>query len=375
VDRLPAHGLTEPLTKPRARKIVVCWTDPSGYSGACWRALQAIPDHDVHVLCHSPTRRGVETTFGDEILRGVSHEFVSPDQMADVRFLAERVAAQSPDVVFVAGWMMRSFVRLPTVPELRNAKFVLCMDTPFRNDIRQFFGRYFLASALRRLNAVFVPGDRAAVYARALGFKPEQIYRGLYAYDEQIFNDRTFAQRAAGPAAWPRRFLYIGRYVHSKGIDTLVAAYRKYRSMVPDPWSLSCAGIGHLSGIMSQQEGIQDLGFAQPDEQPAIYAAHGAFILPSRYDPWGVVLAEAMGTGLPVIATNACGAAADLVRPFVTGLEVPPDSPARLANAMHWFHTHADKLREMGEAAMWHAKPFAAGRWAEKAAAIVADLV
>jgi len=258
---------------------------------------------------------------------------------------------------------------------LRDTKFVLCMDTPFRNDVRQVVGKYYLASAIRRLSAAFVAGDRAAVYARALGFKPGSIYRGLYGYDEQIFNKRAFADRLSKQPEWPRRFLYVGRYVHAKGIDTLVEAYLTYRSMVADPWSLSCAGLGRMGDILKHQEGIQDLGFVQPLQQPAIYATHGAFILPSRYEPWGVVLAEAMSTGLPAIATNACGAAADLVRPFATGLEVPPDSPARLADAMYWLHTHADRLREMGEAAMWHAKPFAAGMWARRVAALVADVV
>jgi glycosyltransferase involved in cell wall biosynthesis len=356
-------------------KIVFCWTGPSGYAGACWRALDALPGHRVHVFCHPQATRNAETAFDDGILRDLSHEFITPERMADDRFMADCVSEQKPDVVFLAGWTMPSFLKLPAMRSLRDAKFVLCMDTPFRNDIRQILGRFYLASALRRLSAAFVPGDRAAVYARSLGFRPDAIYRGLYGYDEQIFNERTFASRLSAKTGWPRRFIFVGRFVHAKGIDTLVEAYKRYRSMVPDPWSLSCAGLGHLGEMLKNVEGIQDLGFVQPVDQPAMYAAHGAFLLPSRYEPWGVVLAEAMSTGLPAITTNACGAAADLVRPFVNGLEVPPDSPVRLASAMHWIHTHADGLPAMGEAAMWHAKPFAAHIWAQKVAAISADIV
>ena len=58
-----------------------------------------------------------------------------------------------------------------------------------------------------------------------------------------------------------------------------------------------------------------DRGFVQPADQAAIWAEHGAFALASRYDPWPLVIVEACAAGLPVIHSEACGSAVELVRP------------------------------------------------------------
>jgi glycosyltransferase involved in cell wall biosynthesis len=73
------------------------------------------------------------------------------------------------------------------------------------------------------------------------------------------------------------------------------------------------------------------------------YAAADVFVLPSRSETWGMVLNEAAEAGLALVASEAAGAAHDLIQPGINGYLVPPDDPDALAAA----------LRRVGEDAVW----------------------
>ena len=109
-----------------------------------------------------------------------------------------------------------------------------------------------------------------------------------------------------------------------------------------------------------------DAGFTQPAEQPAIFANHGAFVLASNFEPWGVVLAEAAASGLPLLCTTACGAGLDLVRESINGFMVEPGDVHGLAKAMRWIHDHEDQLAQMGRRGRELAGHFSADAWAER---------
>jgi len=166
------------------------------------------------------------------------------------------------------------------------------------------------------------------------------------------------------PAQWPRQFLFAGRYVPAKDLETLIRAYSAYRRRVANPWSLTCAGQGPDGRLLQGVEGVTNIGFAQPAHLPELFAGHGAFVLPSRFEPWGVVLGEAAAAGLPVVCSSACGAAADLVRPYYNGIVVPPGDVDGLSRAMHWIHDHESELRIMGQRGQALAAAFSAQAWA-----------
>ena len=86
-----------------------------------------------------------------------------------------------------------------------------------------------------------------------------------------------------------------------------------------------------MNDVISAEPGVTNMGFVQPSKQPEIFASHGVFILPSRYDPWPLVIVEACASGLPVVHTEACGSAVELVRPYFNGVSVTTDDAASLA--------------------------------------------
>jgi glycosyltransferase involved in cell wall biosynthesis len=351
-------------------KILICWMNIAGYTAACWKALAARPGVHLHVICLRPTDNHRETKFQADLLDGVSHQFLSRDEVAQPRLVADLAVAERPDVVILSGWAYRCFSQLPDVPALASARFILAMDTPWRGDLRQRIGLLFLSRYAQRMDAVLVAGEKARGYARRLGVPDARIHPGLYAYDETIFNESVSRRRMGGDPRMGHRFLFVGRYAPEKSIDVLLDGYATYRRRVDEPWALDCCGTGDLKNLIAGATGVTDLGFVQPSQQADVFANHSVLVLPSRYEPWGVVVAEAMATAMPVICTTACGAAAELMRPYTTGIEIPPGDEQALAEAFKWMHVNQKLLPELGESAMQTARPFGSNRWAERLDAI-----
>jgi glycosyltransferase involved in cell wall biosynthesis len=80
---------------------------------------------------------------------------------------------------------------------------------------------------------------------------------------------------------------------------------------------------------------------------PGQYAKADLFVLPSRRESFGLVLAEAMAAGLPVIATQV-GAIPEVVKDGETGILVPPEDPSALANAVSDLLDHPRVMKDMG---------------------------
>jgi glycosyltransferase involved in cell wall biosynthesis len=80
------------------------------------------------------------------------------------------------------------------------------------------------------------------------------------------------------------------------------------------------------------------------------YYAHArAFVLPSiRNEQWGSAVNEAMATGLPVLVSERCGCAPDLVSDGVNGFRFNPEDADELANKIVWLHEHDAELERMG---------------------------
>jgi glycosyltransferase involved in cell wall biosynthesis len=212
---------------------------------------------------------------------------------------------------------------------------------------------------------VVTTGVRSREYARRIGVPESRIRSGYYGFDFKRFS-AVAGNRTLASGKWPRQFLFTGRYVPQKDLRTLIEAYTVYRRSVSNPWGLTCCGAGVDGHLLKDIPGVVDAGFTQPADLPSVFAAHGVFVLPSRFEPWGVVLGEAAASGLPLICTSACGAGDDLVRPYYSGLVVAPQDVAGLSRAMRWMHEHEDELPLMGQRGQLLAEAFSADAWAAR---------
>jgi glycosyltransferase involved in cell wall biosynthesis len=345
-------------------KVLICWSHISGYMAACWRALAGLGvDLSIVAFKTDVAGAGTQAAFKDDVVAGLKVRLLSPAEQQDAAMILAHAQQLKPDVIVVPGWFHAPYKALVTAPSLANVKFVMTMDTPWRNQWRQKIARFKIGSYIDRMSAVVVAGERAWQYARQLGVPEEKILRGVYGFDAAPLENLLEQRRATG---WPKKFLYVGRYVEDKAIDVLAAGYEQYRKLSSNPWQLVCCGQGPLREKLVSVPGVTDIGFVQPAELPRVLLEHGAYVIASRYEPWGVAIAEAQYSGMPVICTEACGASVELVRHLASGLLVPTENSAALARAMLWMEQHPDELASMGEIGKSLARPFAAEFWAKR---------
>jgi glycosyltransferase involved in cell wall biosynthesis len=93
-------------------------------------------------------------------------------------------------------------------------------------------------------------------------------------------------------------------------------------------------------------------GFRNQSELPALYDLADVFVIPSTYEPFGLVVNEVMNAGKPVIASDRVGCWSDLVRPGVNGAVFPAGDAAALAAALRPFLTDPALRERAGQASL-----------------------
>jgi glycosyltransferase involved in cell wall biosynthesis len=352
-------------------KLFIAWTEVTGYTLACWSALDARGDVDLRVVAGSPGSADDLNGYRPDEWAGLT---LLGRHQADREAIVRRLASEfGPTVVVVSGWRNEAFANLVRPTNHRPWRVVLALDTSLNQPARQMLGRLRLARLLRRVDAFMVPGERGREFlARWWRISPHKIHTGLLGIDArtwQVAHSRRLAQ-----PPWPRAFHFVGRYVPSKGIPELLAGYTEYRKRVRDPFPLACSGAGPLEGAVRRTAGVVDLGFSQPDALCRSLAGAGCFVLPSRYDPWGVALVEACAAGLPAIAAVGCGAAVEVLRDGYNGRLLRGSSPALIATTLEYMHEQYSAWPTMGSRSASLAEPYSAECWAENMARVVHEL-
>jgi glycosyltransferase involved in cell wall biosynthesis len=96
---------------------------------------------------------------------------------------------------------------------------------------------------------------------------------------------------------------------------------------------------------------VRFAGFRNQSELPRFFQLADVFVLPSRHEPWGLIVNEAMAAGCPVIVSTDVGSHADLVTDGIEGCVFPVGNIAALTDALHHVFASPDTAIEMGHRA------------------------
>ena len=352
-------------------RILFVWTGLTGYMGDNWRSLGSLPGVELKIWIEIPCGQKDIAFKATRELKGLDAEAFRDDEPLDEKELVKAVEAFRPNVIFLTGWHMRLSRFVALHRSFSKISKVLNLDMPFTWSFRKMLAPIVLHSYLHHFCGTYVPGDDSARYARWLGFPRNRIYEGIYATDLKRFAPYVRQKLKKGI---PHSFLYVGRYAKEKGLDILIGAYQRYRKTVDEPWPLDCAGMGPEEHLLEGVEGVQNLGFQSPGELAAIYGSHGVLVLASRFEPWGVVLAEAAGAAMPILCTDVCGARHEVVHK--NGIVCKAGNVASLASAMIRIHRESDAaLLVRANHSLRLAMPYACEAWASRTLKIVQDIL
>ena len=320
-------------------RIAILWTELSGYFDACLRALAALPNVKLLVAHRTPSDMA---PFDEAGFAWISDRY-SYEPSPNASTLLQRLERFDPDVLLVSSWHIPAYRKVLRRFSGRTPR-ILAMDNQWLGTPKQWLGVLTARWYLHPLyDAAFVPGERQATFAHNLGFQGNQIWRGLYSCDHEAYS-ALFRQRSETSRP-PKAFLFVGRLSSEKGVDTLLQGYRRYRAETSDPWPLIVCGKGPLRASLDGVEGLIPKDFLQTHELAAVVVDAGCLVLPSRFEPWGVVIHEAATAGLAVICSDACGAADHLVQDGYNGYIVAPDDATDLAAALRRYSSLDDAGR------------------------------
>lgn len=145
----------------------------------------------------------------------------------------------------------------------------------------------------------------------------------------------------------PFRAIYVGRLELQKGLRYLLRAWRKLA--LPGAELLLCGpALPEIKPVLAEHRdpSIHVVGPVRPDELAERLRQSDVLVFPTLCDGFGMVILEAMASGLPVIATDHSGAP-DVVADDC-GFIVPPRDDRALAEKLGWLATHRDEARQMG---------------------------
>lgn len=237
-----------------------------------------------------------------------------------------KVVFQDFDAFFIGGYGYPSLVMAIIALKLLRKPWVILIDgiSPLKlkkdNVVLKSIKRFLLNDA----SAYFANGTVSKLYLKEFKIPENKIFNQYMTVDTNYFlekeaegiKNRDKLRQAYGISNDSVVILYVGRLVSHKGVDDLISAI-KYLNKENYDVSLLIVGDGLIKKKLEQKakklRNVFFTGHIQPWELYNYYYASDIFILPTKDDPWGLVVNEAMTCGLPTITTNAAGCSLDLI--------------------------------------------------------------
>ncbi len=275
----------------------------------------------------------------------------------------------NPDVVAVNGWNNFGSAIAASCCVRRGIPMVVMSESSRQDEPRNWWKEAIKRRIAGLYSAALVGGQRHIKYLAELGMPRERIFTGYDVIDNHYFRQKAEEVRSQRSEvrqkyALPENyFLASARFVGKKNLPKLIRAYAEYRrrSEVRDrksglshqhsAWDLVLLGDGPLKTDLCRlisdiglQAHVHLPGFKPYDELPVYYALANAFVHASTTEQWGLVVNEAIASGLPVIVSDRCGCAPELVNG--NGFTFDPTNEDELATRLLEMASLSDEERK-----------------------------
>jgi len=339
--------------------VLVIMMEPAPYRTGLIRELRSLWTGalDVIYVGRNLTQAWAAADIGDG-------HFLPKGKIAALREIARRIGSSRVDLVQVAGWGHPVLLGSILTAAAKGIPIVSETDTPapLSEPGWRRWAKRALYPQLLGLPRLFLPaGSQQATYLQRFGVKDRNIRHGKLTVDVDAIKSfashfdsqrrHDFRQRHGISDSVKTLFLYLGRLESFKGIQDLFDAFLRLRTDRNDV-ALMIAGSGSLRRFVEDASvalrSVHYLGHLTAECVWEAYCSADVFILPSRREPWGLVINEAMAAGLPVIASTAVGCIDDILRANRTGLTFRAGDTSSLLAAMRALAEDAETRRQMG---------------------------
>jgi glycosyltransferase involved in cell wall biosynthesis len=360
-------------------RLAIFTTHPIQYQAPWFAALAAEPGLEIKVFfSYLPTAAEQGAGFGNAftwdipLLSGYPYAVVASSKLPSfmpnflrrpARGLGHRLEMFKPNVAMVLGWQELSLIQAVIACRRRSIPLIL------RGESNALRSRPFYISMLHKFyfklfDAFLAIGRENSRFYCEAGVQKHRIKLAGYFVDNKNFKERVKDIRGTRKSL--RRdwgipdnntcFVFVGKLEPKKRVLDFITSIGIARDRGARVSAL-IVGTGEQMALaeslcLERSLPVTFAGFLNQSEMPKAYVVADVLVLPSDYgETWGLVVNEAMATGLPAIVSDCIGSANDLVRNGETGLVFPFGDVTRLADALLQLADDLPLRRKMGEAA------------------------
>lgn len=324
-------------------RILILYRELAGYSLECINKLAH--DHEILLI---PYPVNDEAPFQFELNSKIKVVSKTETTLSEIESF-------DPEFILCSGWSDKEY--LYWVKEL-NKPTAVAFDTQWKSSLKFILGAiYFKLKIKKHFKYAFIPGTAQIKTAEKLGFSNEKIVKGFYSSEDVFRNNRK--NLSSKKELW-----CIARYIPAKNLDFLCEAFLSIEPNERSGWTLHIAGTGKLFPKRKLNEFVVHHGFIQPQELSEKLENASAFVLPSLYEPWGVVVHEMASLGKPLLLSSAVGASQDLLEEEKNGYSFDPNYSEDLKIQLRKiFKASQEELQNMGNHSTEMAKKFSSDLW------------
>lgn len=291
-----------------------------------------------------------------------------------------KLTALKPDVVAVNGWADRAALSALGWCLANGVPSVVMSESAQWDEKRKYWKELIKRKLVRKFSAALVGGSRHIDYLVQLGMQKQNIFLGYDVVDNDHFLNGAKKARLQNEYWRTEKklplnyFLVVSRFIEKKNLSFLIDAYHQYWKEFQDQaWHLFIVGDGPLKTSLLQQTNKLGLnaevhfeGFKQYDELPIYFGLAKALLHASTTEQWGLVVNEAMASGLPVIISERCGCVPELVHTKKNGFSFDPYKQEELISMLKSVTNGEYNLEVMGKESLkiisdWNADAFGIG--------------
>ena len=378
------------MHESKKTKIVVMWPDLGAYHIQRLRVVTKIPEIEViglETVGGAGCEEGLSLRINDKVGINVVTMFPNSDykDLGSIQIKAktrETLNKLNPDIAFICGYVFAESRAAIRWARHNGIAIIVMSDSNYFDTKRKWYREAVKKRIIGLCDAGLVGGSNAKDYMVRLGMQSDKIFLGYDAVDNEYFTSasnevKSEESKLRKQYGLPDKyFLSSNRFIPKKNLFRLLDAYKSYLNKVKDGWKLVLLGDGELMPKVRRH--IENLGlgsmvilpgFKQYKDLPVYYSLAKCYIQASTSEQWGLVVNEAMASGLPVLLSNKVGCAIDLVKAGENGWTFDPFSAEKMSKCLLRMHKLSDEQRNaMGKhsqeiIADWGPERFASGLW------------
>lgn len=274
------------------------------------------------------------------------------------RTLIADVEQWKPDAVLVFGWKFHSHLKAMGYFHKKGIPILFRGDSHLggaSEGLKNYVRSIIHKRIFKNVDTALYVGTWNREYYRRAGLPVINLVHSPHAVDNQRFQSSTEnlnsgrnMRRELGIPDDSIVFLYAGKFEQVKNPMLLLEAARNFSSQ---KIHFVFAGNGPLESQMkaTSSPNIHFMDFVNQESMPALYQLCDVYVLPSQSETWGLAVNEAMAAGKPVLVSDACGCAVDLVEEGITGFTFKSGDLLDLQNKLHLMAFDEKALVIMGQ--------------------------